>query len=69
LTYQFPEFVTETLNTKHVLEIKLMSYKNLYSAETKQKSKCERRNVSRGNKPWTKTNPKSQEKYPCQQMF
>ena len=30
----------------------------------KQKSTCEKHNETRGNKPWTKINPKAQEKYP-----
>jgi len=30
----------------------------------KQKSKCERSSETRGNKPWTKINPKAKEKYP-----
>jgi len=30
----------------------------------KPKSKCERPNETRGDKPWTKINPKAQEKYP-----
>jgi len=31
----------------------------------KQYSKFERPNETRGNKPWAKINPKSQEKYPA----
>jgi len=30
----------------------------------KQKSKCERSSETCDNKPWTKINPKAQEKYP-----